>query len=102
MVNAERSDLRGSCGLYVERAEAQLITPCVGLGLLYPGSLHAQNQKNHRQEIRFCKNSQLRQSWKALRHMIHTSAGQAYAAQPPLDEFVDALEKIFWWQQFFP
>ena len=34
--------------------------------------------------------------------MIHTSAGQAYAAQPPLDEFVDALEKIFWWQQFFP
>ena len=39
-------------------------------------------KKLHRQEIRFWKNSRLRQSlgrashWKALRNMIHTSAGQ--------------------------
>ena len=62
----------------------------------------------HRQEIRFWKNSRLRQSlgrashWKALRNMIHTSAGQAYASQPPLDEFADALERIFSGNNFVP
>ena len=65
-------------------------------------------RRRHRQEIRFWKNSRLRQSlgrashWKALRNMIHTSAGRAYASQPPLDEFADALEKQFFWQQFCP
>ena len=50
----------------------------------------------HRQEIRFWKNSRLRQSlgrashWKALRNMIHTSAGQAYASQPPLAQVFSA------------
>ena len=58
-------------------------------------------KKLHRQEVRFWKNSRLRQSlgrashWKAMRNMIHTSAGQVYASQPPLDEFADALERIF-------
>ena len=27
--------------------------------------------------------------------MIHASAGQAYASQPPLDDFVDALGWFF-------
>ena len=64
-------------------------------------------RKLHRQEVRFCKNSRLRQSlgrashWKALRNMIRTSAGQVYASQPPLDEFADALEKIFSGNNFF-
>ena len=55
----------------------------------------------HRQEIRLWKNLRLKQSlgrashWKALRNMIHTTAGQAYASQPPLDEFADALATIF-------
>ena len=31
----------------------------------------------------------------ALRNMIRTSAGQAYASQPPLNEFADALRTIF-------
>ena len=62
----------------------------------------------HRQEIRSWKNSRLRQSlgrvshWKALRNMIHTTAGRAYASQPPLDEFADALETIFSGNEFFP
>lgn len=33
--------------------------------------------------------------WKALRHIIHTGAGQVYASQPPLDEFADAPGKMF-------
>ena len=62
----------------------------------------------HRQEIRLWKNLRLRQSlgrashWKALQNMIHTTAGQAYASQPPLDEFADALATIFSGNQFFP
>ena len=62
----------------------------------------------HRQEIRLWKNLRLRQSlgrashWKALRSMIHTTARQAYASQPPLDEFADALATIFSGNQFFP
>ena len=34
--------------------------------------------------------------------MIHTTAGQAYASQPPLDAFADALTTIFSGNQFFP
>ena len=60
-----------------------------------------ETRRLHRQEIRLWKNLSLRQSlgrashWKALRNMIHTTAGQAYASQPPLDEFADALATIF-------
>ena len=65
-------------------------------------------RKLHRQEIRLWKNLRLKQSlgrashWKALRNMIHTTAGQAYASEPPLDEFADALATIFSGNQFFP
>ena len=34
--------------------------------------------------------------------MIHTSAGHAYASQPPLDEFADALEGMVSVNIFFP
>ena len=93
-------DLRGGCEVYVHCAVSTDVAMCKMLSF--------EIRKLHRQELRFWKNSRLRQSldrashWKALRNMIHTSAGQVYASQPPLDEFADALERIFSGNNFFP
>lgn len=60
-----------------------------------------------RQEVRLWKHSRLRQSlrqpshWKTFRSMVHTHAGQAYAPQPPLDDFADVLKTFFSVNKFF-
>ena len=61
----------------------------------------------HRREARLWKHARLRQSlrqpshWKTFRSMVHTHAGQAYASQPPLDDFADVFKTMSSGNKFF-